>query len=90
MDPKLIDAIEDCLRFYDPQALISIGAPPDEYRHEAELIAEGFEALQTKFAIQQKVCEVFAEQFAPCKPIPFEWFDAIAVDLYNLEITKAR
>lgn len=87
---RLIDAIEECLRHYDPQGLIAFGAPRDEYHHEAEMIAEGFLALPTKFVIQQKVYSVFSKQFSPSVAGSFSSYEPIAEDLFNLQHTFGK
>lgn len=87
---NLVRAVEDCLKFYDPQDFIAIGCPADEYRPEAEMIAEGLLNLPSKFTIQQKIYRVFVEMFDEKTAGPFKSYEPIAADLFDLKHTFGR
>ena len=63
MKDKKLQDIEQILRDHDPVRLLSIGAPKDEYDHEALMIYERINRYCSAEKIQLIVFEVFVTQF---------------------------
>lgn len=85
MKNKKLDAIEKILVEHDPVKLIKMGAPLDEYDHEALLIYERINRYNSVEKMQQIIYDVFVAQFGDkrrtaIKTIgPFENYKEIAV-----------
>lgn len=56
-----IDQIEHILRSYDPIGLIAVGAPDDEYREEARLIANL--NINDPKILAEEIYKIFVHQF---------------------------
>lgn len=67
MDSKKLQALEKILVDTDPVRLIVMGAPPDEYHHEAVMIYERINRYTTIGNIHQIIWDVFVEQFGGIK-----------------------
>jgi hypothetical protein len=63
MDKKKLQTIEKILVDTDPVRLIVMGAPKDEYHHEAIMIYERVNRYTLLGNIHQIVWDVFVEQF---------------------------
>jgi hypothetical protein len=63
MKDKKLQDIEQILRDHDPVRLLSIGAPKDEYDHEALMIYERLNRYYSIEKMQLIIYEVFVTQF---------------------------
>jgi len=59
-----VSVIEDALRAEDVEGLLELGAPRDEYSHEAEKIASELHAFAPSDATEDRVADVIANVWA--------------------------
>jgi hypothetical protein len=63
-EASVISVIEDALRAEDVEGLLELGAPRDEYSHEAERIASELRALGPNDATEDRVADLIANVWA--------------------------
>lgn len=82
------ETIENILRQHDPQGLIKMGAPQDEYSHEAEMIANNLSGCKSKKDFQTLIHSVFVCQFGgPNGAGSFGSYAKISNDIYNKHLS---
>jgi hypothetical protein len=64
MHDKKVKQIEEILAFWDPVKLIKMGAPLDEYAHEAQDIYERINRWNSVTRIQEIIYDVFVASFS--------------------------
>lgn len=63
MKDKKLEAIEKVLVEIDPVKLIKMGAPDDEYSHEAVMIYEGINRYTSLDKMHKIIFDIFVNQF---------------------------
>lgn len=59
-----VSVIDDALRAEDVEGLLELGAPRDEYSHEAKTIASELDELTTGAASEENIAGVIAKVWA--------------------------
>lgn len=88
---EVISKIEDIIREDDPEGLIKMGAPPDEYHSEAEDVASAISIRTTKEEFRVKFSAIFVVSFNGVIKNQAR-YDAMADKIYdevwNLELQR--
>ena len=82
------ERLEQIFKEHDPIGLVSMGAPSDEYRPEAEQLARRINDFSNVGIMADYIHMVFADMFAPLR-IPTEPFNKIAEQIWK-EINADR
>lgn len=81
---ELTNQIEDILRRYDPQGLIKMGAPPDEYSSEASEIRHYLYSAHTFESFKISIWATFICSFNADDAGNIEDYDAMAKEIWPL------
>lgn len=81
----LIDKIEIVLRSHDPQGLIKMGAPSDEYQSEAEDVADRLIVADTVESLQTALWVVFAYSFSIRSAGAIKDYQTMAEEIWPLK-----
>jgi hypothetical protein len=77
-----VDWLTRLLADYDPEALVKIGAPRDEYSSEAELIIDAIRDKDWSLnSINNEVVRVFTKQFAPHPHINYAILGEVSLEI---------
>lgn len=82
--PQLEQELIDLFNEHDPQGLISMGAPPDEYESEIRMVMERVGQITSIRTAQDVLYQVFVEMFDKKLAGTPAVYTPLASDLYQL------
>ena len=93
---KLLQIVRECVNTYDPETLLKVGAPSDEYEPEIKAIAHELRPTTTRMQAWLIVCNTLAWYFHP-HDVPtlywnrhYELSDAIVARLSEVDTVEAQ